>query len=108
MFNSIYYFLFIIDIYYFSCFAIIFYIFSNVTVNTSRRWFSLSFTQKRVVLKEEENALSKFLSQFPLIWEYSSHYTVQQNLGHVLSLGYWLSDFIRWLSKPPKRPFFPL
>jgi len=31
---------------------------------------------------------------------------VQQNLGHVLSLGFWLSDFIRWLSKPPKRPFF--
>jgi len=36
------------------------------------------------------------------------NYTVQQNLGHVLSLGFWLSDFIRWLSKPPKRPFFPL
>jgi len=27
--------------------------------------------------------------------------TVQQNLGHILSLGFWLSDFIRWLSKPP-------
>ena len=34
--------------------------------------------------------------------------TVQQNFGHVLSLGFWLSDFIRWLSKPPERPFFPL
>ena len=37
---------------------------------------------------------------------YGIGFTVQQNLGHVLSLGFWLSDFIRWLSKPPRRPFF--